>query len=442
MMAFGKLAGALLFGFVIGVPAPAVAQSPQGAPKTPATKKDQRPDPLSSLLRQAEAAIERKDYAAAAQRLESYLTQRPEDATAHFQLGYAYSALERWDAAKSAYSRAIALNPKLVAAHLNLGLVLLDRDPGAAVEPFRRAAELLPDQSRPRFLLALALERAGNAAGAIEEYDAAEHLDPKNFEIRFALGRALLASSRAAEAEPQFREALALHPDSAPARLGLAESLRQQKKYEVAADELAAYLRLQPQDRDARVQRATILVDLKRYDEALAELSHSDAGAAPSLASAMLRAEIHLHQKKWEQAAEALQQAIELAPRDAELHGRLGRVRLEQRDFPAAERELRQALQIDRNSTDALRDLVNVYYLNQNCPATLQTLDLLAEREAPNAGSWFVRATCYDKLSRKAEAVAAYEKFLALDQGRNENQSFQARQRIRILTQELQRKKR
>jgi superkiller protein 3 len=442
MTASGKLASALLLGLVIGFPAPAVAQGPQGSPKTPPAKKDQRPDPLSSLLRQAADAIEQKNYPAAAQWLESYLAQRSEDATAYFQLGYVYSALERWDAAKSAYSRATALNPKLAAAHLNLGLVLLDRDPGAAVEPFRWAAELLPDQSRPRFLLGLALERTGNAAGAIEEYDVAEHLDPKNFEIRFALGRTLLASSRAAEAEPQFREALALRADSAPARLGLAESLRQQEKYQVAADELAAYLRLQPQDRDAQVQRATILADLNRYDEALAELDHSDAGATPSLASARLRAEIHLHQKKWEQAAAALQKAIELAPRDAELHGRLGRVRLEQRDFPAAERELRQALSIDRNSTDSLRDLANVYYLSQNCPATLQTLDLLAEREAPIAGSWFVRAICYDKLGRKAEAVAAYEKFLGLDQGRNENQSFQARQRIRILTQELQRKKR
>lgn len=442
MTAFGKLASALLFGMVFGLTAPAVAQGPQRRAKAPATKTDQRPDPLASLLREAEAAIERKDFAAAAQPLESYVAQRPEDATAHFQLGYVDSALERWDAAKSEYARAIALNPKLAAAHLNLGLVLLDRDPGAAVEPFRRAAELLPDQSRPRFLLGLALERAGSAASAIEEYEGAEHLDPKNFEIRFALGRALLANSRASEAEPQLREGLALRPNSAPARLGLAESLRQQKKYEVAADEFAAYLRLQPQDRDARVQRATILVDLKRYDEALAELEHNDAGTPPSLASAKLRAEIYLHQKKWAEAAEALQKATELAPRDAELHGRLGRLRLEQRDFPAAERELRQALQIDPKSADALRDLVDVYYLSQNCPATLQALDLLAEREGPNAGSWFVRATCYDRLGRKAEAVAAYEKFLAVDQGRNENQSFQARQRIRILTQELQRKKR
>jgi protein O-GlcNAc transferase len=434
-------ATALLWCLACGGPLVAAQGAPK-APRRPAAEKEQRSDPLSALLREADNAIEKKDYAAAVPPLESYLADRPEDSGAHFQLGYVFSALERWDAAKSEYSRAIALNPKLAAAHLNLGLVLLDQDPPAAIEPFRRAAELLPNQSRPRFLLALALERTGKAADAIEEYRAAEQLDPKNYEILFALGRALLGSGRAADAEPRFREALAQRPESAPARLGLAESLLSERNLESASKEFAGYLRQQPQDREARVEHATVLADLNRFDEALAELDRRDAGGAASLGSARLRAEIYLRQKQWPQAAVALQKALQLAPQDAELHARLGRVWLEKRDFPGAERELRQAFELDPKSTDALRDLVDVYYLSQNCPVALEMLDLLAKRETPGRGSWFVRAICYDKLQRKVEAVAAYQRFLELDQGRNENQEFQARQRIRILSQELQKKKR
>jgi Flp pilus assembly protein TadD len=442
MTSLRKSAAALLAGVILGAAGPAAGQGPARTPQAPAARKERRDDPLAALLRQAEDAIEKKDFAAAVPPLERYVAERPDDATAHFHLGYVYSALERWDAAKSEYARAIALNPKLAAAHLNLGLVLLDHDPAAAVEPLQQAAELLPDQSRPRFLLALALERAGKPARAIEEYEAAERLDPKSYEIRFALGRALLAGGRAADAEPRFRQALALRGNSAPARLGLAESLRLQDKQEAAAAAFAAYLELQPQDRDARRQRAALLADVKRYDEALAELDRSEAAGPPALAGAKLRAEIYLQQKQWTEAADALQKALGLAPQDAELHARLGRVWLEKRDFAAAERELRQALQLDRGLTDALRDLMDVYYLNQNCAATLTVLDLLAQREPPTAGSWFVRATCYDRVQRKEEAVAAYQKFLALDQGRNDNQDFQARQRIRILTRELQKKKR
>ena len=442
MTHLAKLAGSLLLLLVSGAPLAAAAPAPQKPPKARPQKTEQQPDPLGTLLRQAEEAIEKKDYAVATQSLESYLTQRPSDALAHFQLGYAYSGLERAEEARAEYAKAIALNPKLAAAHLNLGLTLLARDPAAAVAPLRQAAELLADQSRPRFLLGLALERSGDPAGAVEHYQAAQGLDPKNFEIRLALGRALLQTDRPAEAEAQFREALVLRGDAAPARLGLASSLLAQKNPEGAAEQFRGYLQLQPQDQESRLQLVSILVHLKRYDQALEELDRGDAGARPSLAGYKLRAEIHLEQKQLAQAAEALQKALQLAPQDAELHARLGRLWLEKRDLAAAERELRQALQMDANWTDALRDLAPVYYLGEKYQATLDVLDLLARRETPPAGSWFVRATCYDKLLRKAEAVAAYEKFLELDQGRSEIQDFQARQRIRILKRELERKKR
>lgn len=436
-----KLAAALAL-LILGAVYPVAAQAGQKPAKARAQKVEPSQDSLALLLRQAEDAIEKKNYAAAAEALQSYLAQRPGDAAAHFQLGYAYSGLERAEEAQAEYRKAIALNAKLAAAHLNLGLTLFERDPAAAVEPLRAAAEMLPDQSRPRFLLGLALERSGNLSGAIEQYQAAQGLNPKELEIRLALGRALLRSDRAAEAEAQFREALTLRADSASARLGLANSLLALKNLEGAAQELRAYLEQRPKEQESRLQLAAILVRLNRYDQAREELDRSDRAAPPSLASYKLRAEIYLAQKQWTQAAEALEKALPLAPQDAELHARLGRVWLEDRKFAPAERELRQALQIDPNATDALRDLVAVYYLGEEYRATLDVLDLLARRETPNAGSWFVRATCYDKLERKAEALAAYEKFLELDQGRSDKQDFQARQRIHVLKRALAQKKR
>ena len=111
-------------------------------------------------------------------------------------------------------------------------------------------------------------------------------------------------------------------------------------------------------------------------------------------------------------------------------------------DFPAAEKELRVALGLDEQLTGALRDLGAVSYLAGNYPAALQVMDLLAKREAPPAGSWFIRATCYDRLGQRKEALEAYEKFLELDQDRNADQDFQSRQRIKLLTRELGQKKR
>ena len=64
-------------------------------------------------------------------------------------------------------------------------------------------------------------------------------------------------------------------------------------------------------------------------------------------------------------------------------------------------------------------------------------MDRLAKLETPKPASWFVRAICYDKLSRKPEAIEAYQNFLNLDNGRNETQDFQARRRVYTLQSEM-----
>jgi tetratricopeptide (TPR) repeat protein len=64
-------------------------------------------------------------------------------------------------------------------------------------------------------------------------------------------------------------------------------------------------------------------------------------------------------------------------------------------------------------------------------------MDRLAKLETPKTISWFVRAICYDKLSKKPEAIEAYQKFLDLDKGQNNTQDFQARRRALTLQSEL-----
>ncbi len=411
-----------------------------GQTKKPAGSQPQKThevsNPLNDLLDEAQAAIDKKDFSAAVTVLNKFLAEKPDVAYAHFQLAYAYTGLERRDDAKKEYQGAIALDPKMAEAYVNLGLLLVDHEPTEAVAPLQKAVELLPTQSRTRFLLGWALERSGDLKGAIEPYQTAERLDPQDYEATFALGRTLLRLNRAADAEKEFRKALALRENSGPARLGLANALFVQSKPE-AAESFASYLEVQPQDRETRQQLARLWFEKNAYDKALAELDRADAGASASLESLRLRADILIAQKNWDAAISALQTALQQAPRDAVLHAGLGRVYMQKRDFALAEKELRIALGLDEQLTDALRDLGAVYYLAGNYPAALQALDLLVKREKPTAGSWFVRAICYDKLGQKKEALEAYGKFRELDQGRNADQDFQARHRMELLAREL-----
>jgi tetratricopeptide (TPR) repeat protein len=110
---------------------------------------------------------------------------------------------------------------------------------------------------------------------------------------------------------------------------------------------------------------------------------------------------------------------------------------MELRDYTAAEKELQRSLELAPGNSDALRELVGVYYLSGQYEKTLSTLDLLAQRETLSPLSWFFRALSCDKLGRKPEAAAAYQKFLELDRGERPDQEFQAQARLTLLLREL-----
>lgn len=418
-----------------------VAQADQDStPKATQGKPQKIRNPLNDLLDEAQAALNKNDYAAAIPPLQKFIAEKPDVAYAHFQLAYAYTALKRPEDAQAEYEKCVALDPKMPEAQLNLGILVLEKDPGVAVVALRKAVELLPSQSRPRYLLGLALERAGDLAGAAESFEGASRLDPKDAESLTHLGRMYLKNDRAADAEGKFRAVLGLEPKSPEALQGLALSLDAQKK-PGAADAYRDYLAVQPQDNVARARMVHLLVQAGQYDAAMTELDKGGSGQAPSVDALKLKADIEIGQKKLDAAIATLKQAIALAPGDAQLHGGLGRAYLQTRDFTDAEKELKAALQLDRNNLTYWKDLSSTYYLGGNCQATLATTDVITKMETPGAGSWFIRGLCYDKLGQVQPALDAYRKFLELDENKNPDQVWQATQRIHVLEKMGQKKK-
>ncbi|MGH9709421.1 MAG: tetratricopeptide repeat protein, partial [Candidatus Acidiferrales bacterium] len=125
---------------------------------------------LHDLLVQAKAAADKNDYSTAASDYEKYLAQKPDDATAHFDLGYVYTAQKEKDKAIAEYRKAIALDPKMAQAYLNLGISLLADDAKAAIQPLQKATELNYDYAQGHYLLGMAEERASRSADAVKEY--------------------------------------------------------------------------------------------------------------------------------------------------------------------------------------------------------------------------------------------------------------------------------
>jgi Flp pilus assembly protein TadD len=437
--AWGVFLGAALLALAGASAAQTVGTSRTKIPQDPAAIE------LNRLLAAAQAAVDIQDYASAAQDYRDYLAKKPDDAVVHYDLGYAYTALEKPADAKSEYEKAIALDPKMAAAYQNLGVTLIPTDPAAAIEPLQHAAELMPEDARTKWLLGVALEATKKDALAIEQYQAAEKLDPNNSDIRNSLGFALLRNGRPAEAETEFRAALTMHPTGEPtnqAHKGLLQALLAEKKNDEAAKEMGAYLAAHAHDASLELEHASLLVEAGKDDEALAELDKAATDGPESLRALKLRALIYFHKKQYDNAVPVLTKATALAPQDPELTAQLGHAYLEKKDYANAVPVLVAALNMNQQSMDVLKDLVAAEYLNKNYAATLHGLDVLAQKETPSLGSWFVRATCYDKLGQAAPALDAYKKFLEMNKDENSDMYFEATARVRTLTRELANHKR
>ena len=396
-------------------------------------------NPLNDLLDEAKRDIDANNFEAAVAPLQKVLAEQPEFAYAHFQLAYVYTALKKTAEARVEYQRTIEADPKMTEAYLNLGMLLLDKEPAAAVAPLRKAVELLPAQSRPRLLLGVAQERSGDTKAAAESFEGVVHQDPHDEEALAHLASLYAAANRPSDAEAKFRALLELKPRDPQALFGLARALDAQKKPE-AAEAFRAYLDAQPGDAAARARVIRLLMDEQQYDAALAELDRGDAGQAPGLDSLKLRADTLIAQKKWKESTETLRRALALAPNDAQLHGGLGRVYLQVRDFAPAEKELKAAIQLDGKNIVYWKDLGSTYFLGKNYPAALAVMDQVAKVETPNAVTWFVRAICYDNLNQPKPALEAYQKFLEMDQNKNPDQIWQATERSKVLKRMLEKR--
>ena len=421
-------------------PATNFQQAQNPSTKSPQAKAQKVKNPLNDLLDEAQAALDKNNFEAAVAPLQKFLAEKPDVAFAHFQLAYAYTGLNRVEEARAEYERCIALDPKMAEAQLNLGIMLLEKDPAVAVAPLRKAVELLPSQSRPRFLLGVALEHSGDLAGAADSFESASHLDAADNEALIHLGGVYLQLKKPADAERKFRTVLERQPKSAEALRGLAVGLDAEGKPE-AVEAYRNYLAAEPQDSTIRARFVQLLVANKQFDEALAETEKSGSGQAPTLDALRLRADILIGQNKLDEAIATLKQAIGLAPRDAQLHGGLGRLYLQKREFADAERELRIAIQLDKGNVVYWKDLTSTLYLGGNYAAALAGYDVVDKMEKPGAGVWFIRALCYDKLNQVQPALDAYRKFLDLDGNQHPDQVWQANQRIHVLEKRAEKKK-
>jgi Flp pilus assembly protein TadD len=130
-----------------------------------------------------------EDYPETAKLHRLLVVAHPNDALAHYHLGFAYGMLGKHGEELSEYRRAGSLGVKQWDFFLNLGLAYLeDGNSDAAIDALKTAVALGPDHPEGYFNLGLAYERFGRLAEARQEMLISLRLDPNQAEALDMLG--------------------------------------------------------------------------------------------------------------------------------------------------------------------------------------------------------------------------------------------------------------
>jgi choline-sulfatase len=205
-----------------------------------ATDAASRPDPKAMVdvfnrLREANTAIRRRQFAAAATAARTVLARDARNA-------FATMILARAEMEEGQYR--------------------------AAAADYQRYAILVPTSADAHHWRAICLSRLGEVDEAIVEEDAAIALDANDAEAHELRGGLLASRGRVEPALTDLRAAVAIAPDNAAFRVGLARTLVEARQLAAADRELRRALDLQPDNPDAQAAAAALYVAQGQFDAA------------------------------------------------------------------------------------------------------------------------------------------------------------------------------
>lgn len=385
------------------------------------------------LTTQGLKAMEDRQYDTAATLLTQAVAANPKDYAAHFNLALAYSLAGKDAQAIPEYKAALDLQPSLYQAQLNLGISLLAvKDAAGAIPYLQKAAAQKPAEFRPAFYLGEALLSESRFTEALPVYTNAVMLDPNSAAAELGLGRAMARGGARKTAESHYRRAAAIDPSYKPFWMELASYYEQNQE---RAEAIGLYKEF-PADPGAMERMGVLMLETGDITGAIRALEAAvSASPTPANRVALAQAYVKNQQPGW--AEPQVAKALEATPQDAELRMFYGRLLRDQHKLQAAAREFSTVGQQQPDNVQAWSELAGIEVTAELYPQALDALDHVRALRAEGAGHLFLRAVVLEHLRLRKEAVEAYNKFLAASQGKNPDQEFQARQRVRIIETEL-----
>jgi tetratricopeptide (TPR) repeat protein len=258
--------------------------------------------------------------------------------------------------------RALELNPALLDAHINLGLVLKEQGQlDQALAETLKAIELKPDHADAHINLGGILQEQGKLDQALAATLKAIELTPDHADAHMHLGGILQEQGKLDQALAANLKAIELKPDHADAYMHLGEVLQERGQLSQALASTLKAIELKPDHAVAHMKLGGILKEQGQLDQALAA-NLKAIELRPDLAEGYIYLGVtHKERKEINKAVAATRKAIELKPNHAIAHVYLGALLQEQGQLDQALALTLKAIELKSDHADTHIALGNIY---------------------------------------------------------------------------------
>ncbi|MFQ5565918.1 MAG: tetratricopeptide repeat protein [Paracoccaceae bacterium] len=241
----------------------------------------------AALHRSGVMAIQRGQLAEGRAMLEAAAAGQPESVRYLADLAQVQLMTGDESAAVKTYQRCLKIDPGLIPAWLNLGILMLQAERiEEAGDCFQRAVDADPKLVDAHSGLGVARQRQNRLAEAVEAFEQAASLAPRDAEIRANLGGALQEVGESERAIACFQQAIRLAPERASIHTMLGALLHEVQGAQAALSHYDEALRLVPGDAHTLAVKGSALAALGRREEAARIFDHDALIATKQITAA------------------------------------------------------------------------------------------------------------------------------------------------------------
>ncbi len=320
-----------------------------------------KPQEDEALTLRGEIQLARGEVNQAVQTLQLVVSNNPENAVAHYQLGNAFSQRSEFEAAGKEWQEAARLKPTMAEAQRALaGLALQRNDMPGLEQAASQIVRLQPGSPDGYAVRSFSFTKRGQFPAAEQDARKAIEVGPQSPSGYLGMGNLSTAEGKLSEAESWYKQSLSRDANSAEALNGLVNVYLAMKQPDKAIAATNAQIALSPKNTAFYDLLGTVMVTRKDYSGAqtaltkAVELNKNNADAYSKLCRAQFAS------GALDQAIATCNAAIIDNPKEPALYLLLGSLYEAKHDLDRAKSAYDRALQIKRDDPVASNNLAYV----------------------------------------------------------------------------------